>query len=245
MRGLLLPQQVSDPDVFCFDTFDTPSVIHCRCVLDALLSIPFYRCYYQLNQIENSIDDCKYAVHNNKSYSYPLSFMYGLLISQNRIDEAEKELTTLMDECVVEIKRAEEIKIVKKAMEQHEKDALSGHATLGVEETGPSLRSSGDISAALSETIDDFPKMVTEKDYKAYSELRISVQGVDKKLQRCKEFLQILYSLHAELSFMTGSLDAFTSDVVKLNKLKMTHPFVRALNGLLGTSLLIHLYAPY
>jgi tetratricopeptide (TPR) repeat protein len=194
------------------------------------------RCYYQLNQIENSIEDCKYAVHNNKSYSYPLSFMYGLLISQNRIDEAEKELTTLMDECIVEIKRAEEIKIVKKAIEQHEKDTMNGHVTLGVEDMGPSLRSSGDISATLSETIEDFPKMVNEKDYKAYSELRISVQGVDKKLQRCKEFLQILYSLHAELSFMTGSLDAFTSDVVKLSKLKMTHPFVRALNGLLDTT---------
>ncbi len=208
-------------------------------VSNVTVIISFYRCYYQLNQIEKSIDDCKYAVHNNKSYSYPLSFMYGLLISQNRIDEAEKELTALMDECVVEIKRAEEIKIVKRVIEQQEKDAMNGHTSLNVEDAGPSLRSSGDISATLSETIEDFPKMVNEKDFKSYSEMRISVQGVDKKLQRCKEFLQILYSLHAELSFMTGSLDAFTTDVVKLNKLKMTHPFVRALNGLLGTSTLI------
>jgi hypothetical protein len=187
-----------------------------------------------LNRIEQSIDDCKYAVHNNKSYSYPLSFMYGLLISQNRIDEAEKELTALMAECVVEIKRAEEIKLVKKALEKQEKEAQVGHVTS--DDTSSALRSSGDISATLSETIDDFPKMVSnEKDAKTYKEMRISVQGVDKKLQRCKEFLQILYSLHAELSFMTGDLQAFTSDVAVLNKLKMTHPFVKALNGLLGT----------
>jgi len=157
--------------------------------------------------------------------------MYGLLISQNRIDEAEKELTTLMDECIVEIKRAEEIKIVKKAVEQQEKGEAS--AIIFMEDTTPSLRSSGDISASLSETIEDFPKTVAEKDAKMYKEMRISVQGVDKKLQRCKEFLQILYSLHAELSFMTGNLDAFTKDIITLNKLKMSHPFVKALFVLL------------
>lgn len=221
------------------------------------------RCYYHLGEIQKAIEDCRYSVRKNKVYSYPLAFLYSMLLSRGDVDDALNELSGLIEETNKEIliwecfpqdsKDENNTKMslhsLAEVVERSNRSSSPDHiAKSGAANQMGGSGSSGNVSPnpvryqitpnpnSVISHGDQQQAPVANINSQSQSHQQQNRNGIinilptmklsefrftnrERKLQKLKEFRQMLYKLRGELSFLVGDFERSSQDYNELLRL--------------------------